>query len=148
MKPLLKSTRLQCDNYPICTFCLPPFVHIPSLLPGLGIDCSSLPHPGCQENIDMHTSNYEIIEFCDVGLSSFVFLMQLMQRCYVCFLICYSQCFSPADLWKSCWYSLLCSLLPCSSVFVGSISINAKFLSLCLCSGLLCCEVCQSSVKK
>lgn len=78
-----------------------PFVHILALLPGLEIDRSPLPHPGCQEAIDMHTCNYESVEFCDVCLI-FICIPHAAhrRRYYVCFLICYSQCFSDSSLEK------------------------------------------------
>lgn len=46
-----------------------PFVHIPCLLPGLEIDYSSLPHPDCQETIEMHTPDLRTLDFVMFALS-------------------------------------------------------------------------------
>ena len=112
--------HFQCGNCPICTLRVHPFVHIPGLLPGLEIDYSSLSHPGCQETTDMHTFNYESIEFCDV---CFIFICiphaAHRRRYYARFTICYAQFFSPTDPRKSLSYFFLHSLSPCSSLRAG-----------------------------
>jgi len=79
-------------------------VHILGLLPGLEIDYSSLPHPGCQETIDMRTFNYESIEFCDVCFIFICIPHAAHRRYYARFQICYAQLFSLTDPWKSLSY--------------------------------------------
>lgn len=142
----------QWGNYPICSLWLHPFVHILGLLPGLEINYSSLPHPGCQETIDMHSFNYDSIEFCGACFI-FICISQAAHRrhyahysllCTILFWQILRKAFH-IFFCTACHHAVLCGL---ESLFAGSIYINVKLFSLYLCSGLLDCEICQSHINK
>lgn len=76
-------------------------MHILGLLPGLEINYSSLPHPGCQETIDVHTFNYESIEFCGACFIFICIPQAAHGKHYAHYTVCYSQFFSLTDPQKS-----------------------------------------------
>lgn len=121
-------------------------MHIAGLLPGLEIDYSSMPHPGCQETIDMHTFNYESIEFCDV---CFIFICiphaARRRRYYARFTICYAQFFSPTDPQKSLSYFFFAQPVTMQlsagwSLYLLAPSTEMQNCSLCTCA-LACLTV-------
>lgn len=66
-------------------------MHILGLLPELEINYSSLPHPGCQETIDMHSFNYESIEFCGTCFIFICIPQAAHRRHYAHYTVCYAQ---------------------------------------------------------